>query len=425
MAAPEPQASPHAPPRRRRRIALVALVVALALLAFALHWVSRPSRVAGLILAQVGNALGLEITASGASEYRLRGTPMLAIRDVVARQPGAKTPVLRAERIQLELPWSTIRARGADLTVRRIELDAPELDLAALQRWQATRPPTKEVRIPTLTDGLQIVRGRVIGDGWRVEAIDADLASLHPDRAARARLRGRLATGEVRVPFDVHAALTRPAARAGLGVVGQVTVQSQTWTMPMRTRLSGRLHNGDDGIGLDGMRLGADASYRNDDTDLGFTYGLAGPVRFHGGELRVVPLGAVVYGTGVIPSLQAAGALSFGDTLALRLDGTMSSWPRAWPALPAPLIASTSPLPFVLEYRGRADFSDTTALRLQRDATRFDGRFKLPSFLRWLDFIDRGTPLPPLDGRLTSPKIEIAGATLEGVEIDFAQDAPP
>ena len=95
MAAPEPQPSPP----RRRRIALLVLTVALALLAFALHWVSRPDRVAALILARVGSALGLEITASGAAEYRLRGTPMLAIRDVVARKPGDPTPLLRAERI--------------------------------------------------------------------------------------------------------------------------------------------------------------------------------------------------------------------------------------------------------------------------------------------------------------------------------------
>jgi hypothetical protein len=425
MAAPDIHSPTSELPPRRRRIALATMLIALALLAYGLHWVSRPHRVAGLILTHVGNALGLEITASGASEYRLRGTPMLAIRDVVARQPGAKTPVLRAQRIHLELPWATIRALGADLTVRRLELDAPELDLAALQRWLATRPPTKETRIPTLTDGLRIVRGRVIGDGWLVEAIDADLPSLYPDRAARTHLRGRFTTGDIRVPFDMHAALTRPAARAGLGVVGPVTVQASQWTMPMRARLSGRLHNGDDGIGLDGMRMGADAGYRSGDTDLAFTYGVAGPLRLLGGELRIAPLGAVVYGTGAVPNFQAAGAFSFGDALALRLDGTLSSWPRAWPGLPSPLAESTSPLPFVLDYRGRGDLSDTTVLRLQRDATRFEGNFRLPAILGWIDTMDHASPLPPLNGRLSSPTLHIAGATLEGVEVDFGEDATP
>jgi len=421
MAAPEPQT----PPPRRRRIGLLALLIALALLAFALHWVSRPDRVARLILSHVGNALDLEITSSGASEYRLRGTPMLTIRGVVARKPGDATPLLRADRIRLELPWRTIRARGADLTVRRIELDAPDLDLPALQRWLATRPPTKEPRIPTLTDGLRIVRGRVMGDGWRVEAIDVDAPSFHPDRMVRARLLGRFATGDLRVPFDVRAALTRLAAGAGLGVVGNVTVLSPPWTMPMRAQLSGRLHNGDDGIGLDAMRLGANATYRNGDTDLAFTYGLAGPMRVREGTLHVAPLGLVVYGTGAVPSLQGTGALTFGDSLSMQLDGTLSSWPRAWPVLPSPLGESTSPLPFTLDYRGRADLSSTTVLRLRRDTTRFDGALRLPSILQWIDHLDTASPLPPLSGHLTSPRIDIAGATLEGVEVEFGEDATP
>lgn len=420
MAAPEPVL-----PSRRRRIALAALIIALALFALALHWVSRPDRVAGLILAQAGNALGLEITAGGASEYRLRGTPMLSIRDVVARLPGASVPVLTAERIHLELPWSTIRARGADLTVRRLELDAPQLDLAALTSWLATRPPARETRIPTLTDGLRIVRGRVVGDGWSVDAIDAFLPSLHPDRPARVRLSGRAIAGTMRIPFDVNLALTRPAARAGLGVVGDVDVQSPPWSLPMRTTLSGRLHNGADGIGLDGLRLGANATWRSGETDLPFTFGIAGPVRLRGGELTVAPAGVAVWGQGVVPNLQAAGHFGFGERLALRLEGALSSWPRAWPALPSPLAESTSPLPFALDYAGRADLSDTTSLRLQRDATRFDGSFRLPAVLGWIDRMDRDTPLPPLNGRLSTPRLVIAGATFEGVETEFSEDAVP
>ncbi|HEY0504884.1 MAG TPA: hypothetical protein VGD42_15485 [Lysobacter sp.] len=420
MAAPEP-----ATPRRRRWIALVALLAVLALFALALHWVSRPSRVAGLILAQAGNALGLEITAGSTSEYRLRGTPMLSVRDLVVRLPGEKTPVLTAERIQLEVPWSTIRARGADLTVRRIELDAPQLDLAALQRWLATRPPSEEARIPTLTDGLRIVRGRVFGDGWSVDAIDADLPSLHPDRPARAHLRGRALSGTLRIPFDVHVALTRPAARAGLGVAGDIAVQSPTWSLPMRATLSGRLHNGDDGIGLDRLRLGANATWRSGETDVRFTFGLAGPVRLLGGELGIAPAGVTLWGDAVVPNLEAAGRIGFGERLALHLQGALSSWPRAWPALPSPLVESTSPLPFALDYLGRTDLSDLTSLRLQRDATRFDGRFRIASVMDWMDRIDRDTPLPPLNGRLSTPKLVIAGATFEGVDVEFSEDANP
>src|SRR5690606_41798672 len=121
--------------------------------ALSLHWMTRPSQVAGLIFDRVGAALGLEISSSGASEYNLRGTRGLVVRELFVRQPGAETPLLTAGRVYLSVPWATLRAVGsgngaADLTVRRVELDAPRLDLAAMQRWKDTRPPGGEVRIP-------------------------------------------------------------------------------------------------------------------------------------------------------------------------------------------------------------------------------------------------------------------------------------
>ena len=393
------------------------------LLLLALRWVSQPSQVAGLILRQVGNALGLEITASGASEYRLRGTPMLSIRDVVARQPGATTPLLRAQRIKLELPWSTVRARGTDLTVKRIELDAPQLDVTALQRWLATRPPS-ETRIPTLTDGLRVTRGHVTGDGWSVEAIDLDLPALHPQRPARARLRGRLISGAMQVPFDLDAAMTRPAAGAGIGLSGDISIQSAPWTLATDTTLSGRLHSGNDGVGLDRLRVATDARYRNGDADHPFVLGLAGRLRLHEGELDLAPLGLAVRGRGLIPTLDSHGAIGLGDALAAQLDGNIAQWPESWPALPSPIGQSTSPLPFRLMYHGQSDLSAVTSLHLRRDGTAFDGRFRLPQMLDWIDAGAQGSPLPPLDGRLASPRIEIAGAVLEGVEIQFSDDAP-
>ena len=82
-------------------------------------------------------------------------------------------------------------------------------------------------------------------------------------------------------------------------------------------------------------------------------------------------------------------------------------------------MASNSPLPFVLDYSGAANLSGDTALQLRRDATRFDGRFRLPDVLAWIEAAADGSPLPPIDGRLTTPVLEITGATLHGVEITF------
>lgn len=76
-------------------------------------------------------------------------------------------------------------------------------------------------------------------------------------------------------------------------------------------------------------------------------------------------------------------------------------------------------MPFKLDYRGPANLSGNTGLQLRRDETRFDVDFRLPRVLDWLDQLATGTPLPPLDGRLSTPRLEIYGAVLEGVEIEF------
>lgn len=390
---------------------------------FILGWLTRPNQVADLVLDRVGQALGLEITSSGASEYRLGGTPMLVVRDVVARQPGAEIPLLTAERIYLTLPWTTLRAAGDDLTVRRAELDAPRVDIPALQRWLDSRPPGGDVRIPTITGGVQITRGEINGDGWSIDRIGLDMPSLHPESALSARISGRGRFDTTLAPFDLQLALTRPALDAGLGAAGVVTMVTPDWRLPMHLQLSGQLHDADDGIGFDHFRAGADIRWLDNrpagSPPLEFAYGIAGPLRYRDGEITISPMGTVLRGGGPIPTFDAHGALAWQDKLALQLDGAIAEWPDSWPELPAPLGQSDSPLPFKIDYDGPLDLSGPTFLQLQRDDTRLDTRLRLPAILDWLEKFDTGTPLPPLDGTLTTPRIEIAGATLTGVKIQF------
>ena len=337
---------------QRRRILRILLVLAvLVLLAgLALRYVLEPQRATRFLLDRVGTALNLEITASGSTEYRLRGTPTLVLRDVIAREPGAHAPLLRADRIFLSLPWSTVRARGAVLAATRIELDAPVLDLAALQHWLATRPPSTPTRMPSLSEGIRIRDGVLQADGWRLQGLQADLPSFAPG---------------VPSPLNLRGVYRNPPVEFELS--GQFGWYAGTWRLaPARVSMRGR------------------------------------------GDPATDP----------VPPIEAQGELAFGERLQLRLAGDIANWPAAWPALPEPLGSSRSPMSFQLRYDGALDLRDIAQLQLQRDATSFDGRFRLHEVLAWID-AGGANPLPPIDGSLRTPRLDIAGAELHGIEIEM------
>ncbi|GAB3090593.1 AsmA family protein [Lysobacter terrae] len=411
----------------RRRILLVLALVAAALL-LALLWLSRPRTVAAIVTRQIGAALGLEVEARGVAEYRLRGAPMLVLRDVSVREPGAATRLLSASRIHVALPWSTLRAGGSELVARRIELDSPRLDLPALQHWLATRPPSAK-RMPTLTDGLRIRDGEIVNNDWSIDGIDADMPLLHPTQPLRARLRGRYLDAPLAIPVDLAVSIIRPEALIKNGTTGFAThgtlavEHGKDWRLPATVSLSGPLRIGEDELRITPARVGAAATYEAGTTRIPFALGAHGPLRFDEATWTLAPAGVSLRRrsedpSDPIPEMDAHGTLALGRRLTLQLDGELAQWPAAWPALPPPIGQSRSALPFALHYDGSAAFEDAATLRLARDATRFEGRFRLPQMLAWIDQKD-GSPLPPLAGSLMTPKLEISGATLQGVQVEF------
>ena len=423
-------AAPESVPATRRLLRTTAIVaVVLVLLVALLAWLAQAPRAVGFLLDRVGSALGLEISASGVAEYRLRGTPQLVIRELVAREPGAKAPILRAKRALLSLPWSTIRARGADLTVTRIELDAPVFDLPAFQHWQAARPPS-ETRVPTLTNGLPIRDGIVANDDWRIEGLAVDIAQLHPDALLRMRVRGRYLDPPLSIPADLAIAVANPlrlakGAASGVAGVGELDFAGEGWRVPSKVTLSGPLRLGKDSALVKPMRFGMAARYESASTRLPFVLGLHGPMAFNNATWRVVPMQAVLRGGDTMPDLRGRGSLSLGRQLKLHIGGEIASWPAGWPALPSPLSESKSPLPFELGYDGRIDLGDVASLSLQRDETRFDGRLRTADVTAWTNAKAQGSLLPPLSGTLRTPRVEIAGATLEGVEVELDDPSLP
>ena len=414
-------AAPTPRPKKRWRRVLIASGVVLLLLSLATTWLLQPEQLVPLVLDRTGKALDLEITADGISEAQLRGQPQLVVRNIIAREPGGKTTILRAERVLLALPWSSLRSGGKDPVIERVELDAPVFDLPALQAWLAKRPPGEDTKIPTLIDGLRVIDGRIDNGDWRIENIDLRMPSLHPQRPVNARLRGRYVdattgNGTMKIPFDLAIVLTRPANDAGVAAVGTLAIESGDWRLPATITLSGPLHLGDDAIAMTPATVGISARYESGETRLPFSLGLHGPLRYDAGTWVLAPVDVALRGDEPVPSLDARGAFALGKRLVIELDGALPQWPASWPALPVPVSSSTSALPFSLRYAGKADLADVARLRLQRDATDFDGRFRLYDVLGWIDQAG-GSPLPPMDGRLRSPELEISGAVLEGVEI--------
>jgi hypothetical protein len=413
---------------------VILLFLAAVVLLLALRFALEPQRATGFLLARIGSAMGLEISADGSAEYRLRGTPTLVLRNVVAREPGAPVPLLRADRIFLSLPWSTLRARGAVLTATRIELDAPALDLPALQHWLATRPPS-EKRLPTLDQGLRIRDGSIHNDDWDIDGIQVELPLLAPEAPLQARLRGRYLDPPLAIPVDLGVAIVRPAAliestSTGFATAGRIVVQrGSDWRLPAIVTLSGPLALGRDDLRIAPARLGAVAAYEANGTRVPFSLGIHGPLLFDEAVWLWAPANVVLRGRGdpdtdPVPALDARGNLALGRRLVLRLQGGLATWPVAWPVLPGPLAASRSRLPFALDYTGRPDLTDIAALRLQRDATEFNARFRVQDVQAWLAS-GATDPLPPLDGSLRASRLDIAGAQLEGVEIEIDEPGIP
>lgn len=377
-----------APRKRRWPKVLAGLAIVLALAAW---WIDRqlePTRLARTVLALAGQAQGLEIGFDGQPEYALRPEPRLVLPRLVVRQPGAAAPLLTAARAEVALPWDTLWGEGP-VVITRIELVSPALDLEALDAWMASRPADGAAEIPTLTRGLHVADGRVIGDGWQLGALSLDLPALAPGKPAEIELAGELTMEGRSVVF-----------------AGPLSLESAGLATPFAFTGAGKLR-------LDG----------ESPTEARWQATLAGRADLRGEDSLFEFDTLSLAGDSPLPPLAAKGRLELGETAAVALDGTLAAWPADWPPLPAPLSASDSPIAFRLAYAGAGDFSAPFSLRASRDDSLLEATAAIDPLLAWLD-APGDAPLPPLTGRLQAPALEIEGYRLEGVDIELRDDEP-
>lgn len=366
-------------PRWRGRRWLVVLGV-LAILALGVAWfVNRqlePTRLTATVLDRVGKALQLQIGFEGMPEYALRPEPRLLLPGLRVAGLDGK-PFLTAARAEISLPWATIT--GDEPVITRLQIEQPVLDLAGLQRWIAARPPTP-FKLPTLTHGLQVYDGTLVGAGFVVRALSLELPTLRTGDPADLAANGRLEMGDTRLGGQLSLHLDTPglASPYKLGFAG--TLQQSPKPLAFRLDAVGRFASTDASFSLDADTLS-------------------------------------LAGDSPLPHLAGMATLRSAKTLQLDFSGLLRDWPAVWPRLPEPLASQTTNLPVIVTYAGRNDLSDPLALRVAKPPTTLDATLRVPELRAWL-LATTTSPLPPIAGTLKTPVLAFDGITLEGVEAE-------
>ncbi|HEX5757371.1 MAG TPA: hypothetical protein VFY12_13610 [Arenimonas sp.] len=374
------------PRLRRRWIVLLAL---LAVVLLAAWWINRqlePQRLTALVLREAGRALDLELSIDGEPQYALRPEPRLVLPKLEVRRRGDLPPLLRARRVDVSLPWATLLDADAPLAITRIELDAPQLDLVLLRGWLDSRPPG-DTRLPTLSAGLSIRDGEVRDQAWSARAVQLSLPRFAANERLHVELDAEVAYAEQRMQFALTLDLERIAAAT-----------------PVDAALLGRWQ-------FDGHDVPVELRMAGDYQSLP-----------EGHALRVGTL--LLRSSDPLPDFAGSGSFELGDALVLSLEGEMPDWRHGWPALPPPLHESTSPLAITLGYRGGFDFGGELQADIRRDDTRASAQLRWPELQQWLQAESTAELLPPLRADIETPRIEIDGATLEGVRVRIDDPEP-
>lgn len=323
---------------RRLFLVFAALLVLLLLAALLAPWWFDARRVAGLALDRAGTATGLDWRIDGEPELRWRPQPWLALPGLAVRD-GQGRVVLAARRLELALPWSTLR--GESLRIEALRIDAPVIDLDAALDWWSAQAETESPALPEL-NGLVLSDGRL---HWRDASID-------------------------------HLQLALPRFKAGEA---------------MALEVSGR-------------------------APFGFRIELAAIPQTE--PLRLEALRLSLSGEGPVPEARLNGRLQFAPWQ-LQAEGELAAWPTSWPALPAPLDAST-PLQFELAQAGGTAMDSPARLRLSMPDASAEAEAQPRALLDWW----RSTPrprLPPLRLQARTEALEFNGLRLDGVQFEIEE----
>lgn len=185
-----------------RRFRLPLLVLAGVAAAFALavvvtlYLLLQPARFTAMLQSKA-NAAGLELSLASPPSPSLFPHPSLDLEGLTLTAQGANVPILLAAQGRLALPWRTIF--GGPTAISQLEIDAPRVDLGALQHWLSTLPPrpaSAPLDIPRIDTGVRITQGSVVdGNDLLLNQVTLDAGRLLPGQLFLLDLSARTASG--------------------------------------------------------------------------------------------------------------------------------------------------------------------------------------------------------------------------------------
>ncbi|MEI7035908.1 AsmA family protein [Fulvimonas yonginensis] len=150
---------------RRLRLFLIGLagvlLAGLLVLLVTVYLLLQPQRFTVLLQSQAAKA-GLDLSLASPATPTLFPRPALELEGLTLTAQGASMPILLAARGRLALPWRTLF--GGPTAISRLEIDAPRVDLDALQAWLSSLPSGSSgtPAIPRIDTGVRIARGTLV-----------------------------------------------------------------------------------------------------------------------------------------------------------------------------------------------------------------------------------------------------------------------
>jgi hypothetical protein len=191
-----------APPKRRRTLRIVALILGLVVLVLGgAPWWFNAERVAALALSQANAATGLEWRIDGAPKLRWEPMPWLALPKLSVTDAQG-TALFSSDSVDVAVPWSTLR--GEALVVDAIELNSPSIDLDAIGSWLSAQPEGADAPLPTLVR-LVIRNGQLQSKDGAMSDLSLELSNLAEGQEARLIVSGVLAKQDARYVISANA----------------------------------------------------------------------------------------------------------------------------------------------------------------------------------------------------------------------------